>query len=1212
MPRPGLIIGLGGTGQWVLTWLKRDLLLSNNGQMPQNVKLLEIDTATTLEASTSSVNTTDRDKEVAVVGGVSLGKGEFIYVGGDSRPLAERVRDGKLKQIGSWYQAGKWLSSQAPAAFILDDGAGRLRQFGRMAIFKDILGQEAGSKIWRALHTAIEGVRSQTGEQRKLEIMVVGSFAGGTGSGMFIDVALILRMVAQKLNVHHVLRGFFALPSVFANAPGEEMKARSFAAWRELNRFMVVDSDFPMPLIEYVQDNNTFRIRPSQRLFDACYLVDGKRGGIPLAEEAKYGAFPMVAEAVSAILDEEAGTDYTQWIFTNLAPEYARRPETPMYSAVGAFTVQVPAYFVQEVSSHQFAQRLLQSILAPVHAPDKDGKLVESKAERHLALAAPDQNQEDRGFSGRKRSRRLLRESITYQNKTNRPTRLFGRIAELVELAIDESKRESVIDRLARAGGADAKAGAAADSWVSYFPDLGDDPTFASVRNAVIEHMNYNIVRSYGRREDEKEEEARPRFKGISEDVRTRFGGITSTGEEVEDFHGKCGDALKLCEDAQLKIFRQLARSYLLEILMGKTDNAIVARSGKLGYAWDYFDGLVNDLEQFLKLMDAVKHRREEIKPELRIVGLSEKARKYLDATAGKKIFWIFEDPRVKSSELGYLQAQQRQMELRREDLLHFYVIETAQAIKDVLSDVRDNIRHWIWHLSTGDNASSLPGMWNGVRESLEQVKDAHSYDTSIPKVQSIVADQAQDISEADLEQALSRWEWEAGFEGEAHKLKLQARIKPETPEQPIDELANPLLEVGPKLREETGRRNQAALLTLARRRFFGVAAKTTVAEAIKMLNPNPSEFAAKIADQSAEPLFDGDPEASPRTKSNLIRIKTSPNDPYFIGAAGLEGALRIIHSLDINIRDDKYGIQVVGSENPYKMTLVRTDDLYPFNHFSAWDACQLAYKAHMDDEGDPLDPVLMQNFAAEARAVEYERRFHKENQMYTPLHPRVVMLLEDPNALRQFMYLGMLGMVTEQEIRRTYRWELQWTKKSSVQTFWLTKGWNSDADHVVRPRPDIFNAIHGYVIMRVSQDPLRHDRIDFDYAQLLIDQEMKKLGTQSEIKLLQDNLDDAGFVGWLRSLAYDPDVPDRVSRQDYADLASVVELMLNDRIEELQEQVTRAETGRTGSGPFKTVRQNQTESPDQATQPAPEASPADSEEEEPPAMASSPFAPRT
>ena len=396
MSRPGLIVGLGGTGQWVLTWLKRDMLLANNGKIPDNIRFLSIDTATMLEADAKRV-TGDQEEEGVEVGGVALDQGEFIYVGGDSKPLAEQVRKGELPHIGKWYHAQRWLDSQNPASFILDDGAGRIRQFGRMAIFKDLQGQNK-SKLWRSLEAAIEAVQTATDEQRRLEIIVVGSFAGGTGSGMFLDVAMILRKLAQSHDVHHVLRGFFALPSVFTTAPDRDMKARTFAAWRELNRFMVIDSDFPMSEIKYTVGSK-YKVNPTQRIFDACYLVDGKRGGTPLAEEPKYGAFPMMSEVISAILDEKAGAAYTQWIFTNLAPEYARHPDMPMYSAIGAYTVQVPAHFVQEISSYAFGKDILQQLLQPRELPDEDERLASSGADRHLSLAAPDKNQEDPGFS---------------------------------------------------------------------------------------------------------------------------------------------------------------------------------------------------------------------------------------------------------------------------------------------------------------------------------------------------------------------------------------------------------------------------------------------------------------------------------------------------------------------------------------------------------------------------------------------------------------------------------------------------------------------------------------------------------------------------------------------------------------------------------------------------------------------------------------------
>jgi len=1176
MPRPALIVGLGGTGQWVLTWLKRDLQLSSGGTMPKNVRLLEVDTATKLEAGAEQIIARDGKEEKAVVGGVTLGDGEFIYVGGDSRPIAERVKDGRYPQIGQWYHAARWLDTQMPATFILDDGAGRLRQFGRLAVFKDILGQETNSRIWRALHTAIEGVRSSTDEQRRLEIIVVGSFAGGTGSGMFIDIALILRMLAQQMGVHHVLRGFFALPSVFTNQPDNEMKARTFAAWRELNRFMVVNSDFPMPLVEYVQDNSNFRIRPTQRIFDACYLVDGKRNGQPLAEEAKYGVFPMMSEVISAFLDEQAGTAYTQWIFTNLAPEYARRPETPMYSAVGAFTVQVPAHFVQEESSHEFAKDVLLRVLSPRQKPDDNARLVASGAERHLALAASNQNQEDPGFAGRQRSLGLLSSPVERDGKTARPTKFLGRIRDVLSKAVDNNQRGQTVDQLARAGSADLKSAAAVASWVSYFPDLGDDPSFAAVRRNVEEHMSYSIRAQYGRREGEKEDEARPRLRNIPEDVRKRFGGITSNNQEIEEYYGTCGDALLECQRSQLIIFRHIIRLNLTNILMGKSEDPVMARTGKLGYAWDYFDGLVEDLEKFLSIMEDVKKKRDEIKPELKFAGLSDRARRLVEATTGKKIFWFIESPRVREAEQAYLDAQQRLVEVRREDILHIYVVNTVRQMKDIVVETRNAIQKWIWHLSTGDDASQIPGLWDGVRQSLLEVKSAHSFDTQAGKVQRQVADMPLPHTEADVSEALRKWEWDVRFDTDAMAPLIQVKILADTPGEEPAKLSNPDLETSGQVRLEIGVRNRQAFMGLARRRFAGEAVRTTVADQIKQEYPNPSIFALTIANVSAEPLFDGDPEANPRVKSNLIRVQAQQNDPYFIGADGIEGHLRGIHSLDRTIRDDKYGIQVVGSENPYKLTLVRTDDLYQFNHYSAWEECLRAYAQHMDQEGQPLDPVLMHNFAAEARAVQYERRITRDGKDYNSLHPRVVMLLENTEALQQFVYLGMLGLISEEDDNRSYRWELNWELRSGPQNIWLTPGW-AIQDENRRPKPTIFHALHGYVVMGINQKEGRRDRIDYEFARTLIEREQSRLTPKGEKKLIQENLREDGFVGWLKSFGYDPDVPDRIAHPEYADLATIIEMMLGDRLEKLNKLA--GDNSRSGSGsgstksPFRTAQ---------------------------------------
>lgn len=1163
MSRPGLIIGLGGTGQWVLTWLKRDLLLSNNGTMPDNVKLLAIDTNTQLEAGVRSVG--GRQEEAVRLGGVTLGRGEFIYVGGDSRPVAERVKAGALTNIGQWYQAEKWLDILPPASFILDDGAGRIRQFGRVAIFKDILGQGAGSKIWAALTTALDAVSRKTDDKHRLEIAVVGSFAGGTGSGMFIDIALLARLMAEQRKIHHVLRGFFALPSVFTALPETEMLARTFAAWRELNRFMVVDSDFPMPEIEYVKDQPKFRTRPSRRIFDACYLVDSKRAGSQIASEAKNGVHPMVAEVLSAILDEYAGTDYSQYVFANLSPEYARTPEKPLYSALGAFTVQVPAHYKQEVSTHVFSQQMILSLLRPKNGLNAQGAL------RHLDFADPAMNQEvGVGFPGRSRCSELLSsQTVTYLRETAKPTRFTGRIDDVVKTGVDKAKRPALINQMARAGGGTAtRDGGTAQGWVGSFTDLGDDPAFTALRKNVQDEVNFGLVAGFSRQKGQTAEDVRDLMNTkIPEVVRTHYGGLLADGTET---HGTFGDRLREAKEFHLNLFRRIVRLRLLDMLMGHSDqDPVKAKSGKLGYAWDYYDGLVDEFEQFLGIMDEVKRRREEVKPEIKLQGLSENAKRVMVQNTNAKLFWFFESPSVKISENDFLQAQQRVVDLRKEDLLHLYVVDTAREMKTIVTDTRDAIQRWIWHLATGDDPSQIPGLWTGIGTSLKNVNTDHSFDTTTTAVQSLVATTPPPVANEDVAAALKQWEWLADYAGTPPRLNLSAKIAPEAADQAVLALSDPSEQPTMELRAKVGGQNQRNLMALGRRRFAGLAERTTVAEAIKSSFPNPENFSTQVA-PGAEPLFDGDVEASARRKSNMIRVQVDVNDPYFYGPNGLEGILREAQSRDRDRTSDEYNIRVVNSENPYKLTLVRTDDLYEPEAFSAWSEALNAYRQHIKDEGDPQDPVLMQNFAAESQSVVVERELAKSGKEYRPLHPRVVMLLEDRIGFEQFLNLGMLGMIHPPDAeQKIHRWELAWERDGIQESFWLTRGWDPNQDKKKgRAEPDMINAIHGYVVMRRSWAPNRDDRIDYAYAAQLIEDAQRALKSEGEIQLLQDNLQE-GFVAWIKSQVRQREGGKTVERADYADLASVAEMILRQRMAYLQ----KAQKQATSTGPFKVAR---------------------------------------
>lgn len=107
---------------------------------------------------------------------------------------------------------------------------------------------------------------------------------------------------------------------------------------------------------------------------------------------------------------------------------------------------------------------------------------------------------------------------------------------------------------------------------------------------------------------------------------------------------------------------------------------------------------------------------------------------------------------------------------------------------------------------------------------------------------------------------------------------------------------------------------------------------------------------------------------------------------------------------------------------------------------------------------------------------------------------------------------------------------------------------------------------------MRRTWQPGRRDLIDYPFAQRLIDEELAKRGKRSELQLIEYNLSDDGFVGFLHNLARDPDVPDRIRREDFEDMAMVAHLILEDRKQQLLKDEDRklgSNSGRRG-GPFK------------------------------------------
>ena len=109
----------------------------------------------------------------------------------------------------TWFPVNTILNSKT-----LTEGAGQVRAISRMAFETAV---KAGKM--ENLHKAIEDLYRLEGDEyeQALRVIIVGSLAGGTGSGLILPVGLYIKnyLATHFRQSANITRGFFILPEVF-------------------------------------------------------------------------------------------------------------------------------------------------------------------------------------------------------------------------------------------------------------------------------------------------------------------------------------------------------------------------------------------------------------------------------------------------------------------------------------------------------------------------------------------------------------------------------------------------------------------------------------------------------------------------------------------------------------------------------------------------------------------------------------------------------------------------------------------------------------------------------------------------------------------------------------------------------------------------------------------------------------------------------------
>ena len=224
--RPTLVVGSGGSGQLILTYLKAILNDSFGDSWGSRIRLVAFDT--TEEAfqiqSENGLVSLEADAEFFDIGNVPVGS---IVRNIDSQAAIK-------ERLGA-------VLGKLPVG-VLRSGSKQMRPFGLMALLWNhpVVNEQLRQALWQ-LATRNQSL-DQVTQQQGINVFICCSLVGGTGSGGFLDLAYLIRDAFTDLGSQaefcHIT-GIGFLPQAFYGIKGPNLLPNAAASLQELNHLMV-------------------------------------------------------------------------------------------------------------------------------------------------------------------------------------------------------------------------------------------------------------------------------------------------------------------------------------------------------------------------------------------------------------------------------------------------------------------------------------------------------------------------------------------------------------------------------------------------------------------------------------------------------------------------------------------------------------------------------------------------------------------------------------------------------------------------------------------------------------------------------------------------------------------------------------------------------------------------------------------------------------
>lgn len=361
--RRSLFIGLGGTGMRTILHLKK-LFIETYGEVPGMIGFLGVDT-----------DRGEYSKELELKNIASMGfiDDSEIYVEGQNKGNKVRLERNEQVQITVEHPQALfrrnqdnygWMPSNNNNALrSLTHGAGAVRTNGRFAIIanSESVEERVSMALTKVARANAVGDKYELIDN-KTDVYLIFSLGGGTGCGIFLDVAYLVRRIAGD---NCKLAGFGMLPEVFRAQMSngvDRVRPNAYGALMDMDWLMgrnLDDNPVKLPL----EGGKTWSTNYTP--FDACILVDNKNRNLDVYDETR-----QIEEMLALTLITSVGELSTAnvSVLDNLAVDttsgsFNVKGKKAWVSGMGVCEVIIRSDELRKIYAHMAAIHLVNQLL---------------------------------------------------------------------------------------------------------------------------------------------------------------------------------------------------------------------------------------------------------------------------------------------------------------------------------------------------------------------------------------------------------------------------------------------------------------------------------------------------------------------------------------------------------------------------------------------------------------------------------------------------------------------------------------------------------------------------------------------------------------------------------------------------------------------------------------------------------------------------------